>query len=157
MDARIGIGQEQRAVVALELSKILSDEFILYTKSRKAHWNVEGPEFYSYHKFFEAQYEFVDEVIDDVAERIRSLGHCTPATFKEFLRLTRLTEQSSELNNGVGFIKELLFDHEAIIVQLRKSINVFLNDYGDAGTSDFITGLMERHEKMAWMLRAHLR
>jgi starvation-inducible DNA-binding protein len=156
MDAKIGIKQKLLEKVAFELSKLLADEFLLYTKTRNAHWNVEGPDFHSVHKFFEDQYEFLDEAMDDVAERIRSIGHYAPASLKEFLKLTRLTEQVSETNDSKGFIKQLLADHETIIIQLRENINVFMNDFHDAGSSDFITGLMERHEKMAWMLRAHL-
>jgi starvation-inducible DNA-binding protein len=108
------------------------------------------------HVFFESQYEQLDEVMDSVAERIRQLGHYAPATLKEFLSLTHLTEKLSEKNNSQGFIRELLADHESIIIFLRENINRFADDFKDAGTSDFITGLMEEHEKMAWMLRAHL-
>lgn len=157
MEAKIGIKQKHLAKVAFELSTILADEFLLYTKTRNAHWNVEGPDFHSAHKFFEFQYEFLDEAMDDVAERIRSIGHDAPATLKELLKLTRLTEDSREANDSAGYMKSLLMDHEAIIMRLRECINVIMNEYQDAGTSDFITGLMERHEKMAWMLRAHLK
>jgi starvation-inducible DNA-binding protein len=156
MEATIGIKQKLIAKVVDDLTKILADEFVLYAKTRNAHWNVEGSDFYSAHKFFEKQYEFLDEAMDDVAERIRSLGHYAPATLKEFLKLTRLTEQLREKNSSTGFIKELLADHEAIIMELRGRIDLFATEYKDAGSSDFVTGLMERHEKMAWMLRAHL-
>jgi len=157
MEANIGIKQELLAKEAYELAKILADEFLLYTKTRNAHWNVEGSDFHSVHKFFESQYELLDEAMDDVAERIRFLGHYAPATLKEFLKLTKLTEQFREANTSLSFMKELLSDHETIIIHLRENINVFVNDYQDAGSSDFITGLMEKHEKMAWMLRAHLK
>ena len=156
MEAKIGIKQKLITKTVEDLCKLLADEFVLYTKTRNAHWNVEGPDFHAAHKFFEEQYELLDEVMDDVAERIRSLGHYAPATLKEYLKLTKLTEQSREKNSSAGFIKELLTDHEAIIFELRERINIFMDEYKDAGTSDFITGLMERHEKLAWMLRAHL-
>lgn len=156
MDAKIGINPKLMAKVALELSKILADEFLLYTKTRNAHWNVEGPDFHAAHKFFEEQYETLDETMDDTAERIRSLGHYAPATMKEFLQLTRLSEKSSG-NSSTGFIKTLLTDHESIIMNLRESVSTFAEQYKDAGSSDFVTGLMEKHEKMAWMLRAHLK
>ena len=94
--------------------------------------------------------------MDNVAERIRQLGHYAPATLKEFLSLTHLTEKLGGKNNSQGFIKELLADHESIIIFLRENANRFADDFKDAGTSDFITGLMEQHEKMAWMLRSHL-
>lgn len=156
MEASIGIKQKFVSKVTEDLSRLLADEFVLYVKTRNAHWNVEGQDFHAAHKFFEEQYEFLELAIDDVAERIRSLGHYAPATLKEYLKLTHLTEQSREKNSSLGFIKDLLADHEAIIIQLRSRIDVFVAKYKDAGSSDFITGLMERHEKIAWMLRAHL-
>jgi starvation-inducible DNA-binding protein len=157
MNPQIGIKSENLSQVAHMLNVVLADEFVLYTKTRRAHWNVEGPDFYEKHKFFEAQYEQIDEIMDDVAERIRSLGHYAPSTLKDFLALTHLSERLHEANDGHGLIKELLSDHESIIIHLRESINPFATDLKDLGTSDFITGLMETHEKMAWMLRAHLR
>ena len=157
MNASIGISPGNLQAVATTLSKVLADEFLLYTKTRNAHWNVEGADFHSMHIFFEQQYEQLDDIMDGVAERIRQLGHYAPATLQSFLSLTHLTEKLGERNDSLGFIKELLTDHENIIIFLRENINRFANDYGDAGTSDYITGLMETHEKMAWFLRAHLK
>lgn len=157
MQPNIGIKPANLAAGAEILSSFLADEFLLYTKTRNAHWNVEGPDFHDKHKFFESQYEALDEIMDAVAERIRTLGHYAPGTLSAFLKLTHLTEMNREKNDSQGFIKELLADHEGIIVFLRENINRFANELNDAGTSDFITGIMETHEKMAWMLRAHLR
>lgn len=156
MEPAIGIKKENLSKVAHILNGFLADEFLLYLKTRNAHWNVEGPDFHAMHKFFEAQYEQLDDIMDDVAERIRSLGHYAPATLKTYLEITHLAELVSEKNDSAGFIKQLLGDHESIITRLRENVNYFANDLQDAGTSDFITGLMETHEKMAWMLRAHL-
>ncbi|HSY09737.1 MAG TPA: DNA starvation/stationary phase protection protein [Candidatus Dormibacteraeota bacterium] len=156
MNTNIGIADKNRKAVTVELTKLLADEFLLYTKTRNAHWNIEGKDFHSVHIFFESQYEQLDEAMDNVAERIRQLGHYAPATLKEFLSLTHLTEKLGGENNSQGFIKELLADHESIIIFLRENVNRFADDFKDAGTSDFITGLMEQHEKMAWMLRSHL-
>lgn len=156
MKAQIGIKEEALAKIALELSKILADEFVLYVKTRNAHWNVEGPDFHDKHIFFEAQYNAIDDIVDDVAERIRTIGHYAPASLKDYLKLTQLTEANREANDGAGFIKELLSDHEGIIIRLRENVDRFAADK-DFGTSDFITGLMKTHEKMAWMLRSHLK
>ena len=156
MKPQIGISEENLSTVSYELNKLLADELLLYIKTRKAHWNVEGPDFYSKHKFFEDQYEQLDEVMDDLAERIRSLGHYAIASIAEFSGLTHLTEQTRGKNDGAGFIKELLMDHESLITRLRINIVRFAEEFKDQGSSDFITSLMERHEKMAWMLRAHL-
>lgn len=143
--------------VAIALSKVLADETVLYIKTKNAHWNVEGPDFYVMHKFFESQIIQLDETIDSVAERIRTIGHYAPATLSAYLSLTHLTEKTREKNDSQGFITDLLVDHESIIVVLREHIKSISNDQNDLGTSDFITGLMETHEKMAWFLRSHLK
>jgi len=156
MQANIGIKEKDLAEVAHSLGKILADEFVLYTKTRKAHWCVTGPDFHNMHLFFEGQYNQLEEIVDEVAERIRTLGHFPPASLKEFLELTHLTEQSRGGNKSADFINELLADHESILIHLRENIDGYANRLHDAGTSDYITGLMETHEKMAWMLRAHL-
>ena len=157
MGTIIGINAENRQAVANELIKLLADEFILYTKTRNAHWNVEGPDFHAMHLFFESQYEQLDDIMDGVAERVRQLGHFAPATVKSFLELTHLTEKVADKNNSLTFIKELLEDHESIIEFIRGNIEPFASKYHDYGSSDYITGLLEEHEKMAWMLRAHLK
>ena len=157
MKANIGINEHDLLEVSKALNSLLADEFVLYTKTRNAHWNVEGPDFHTMHLYFEAQYNELDDIMDSVAERIRSLGHYAPATLKSFLELTHLTEQLREKNDSAGFIKELLGDHESIIVYLRGLITPLVDKFHDLGTSDYLTGLMETHEKMAWMLRSHLK
>lgn len=157
MKPQIGISNDNLIAVAHALNGFLADEFILYLETKNAHWNVEGPDFHTMHKFFEEQYDQLDEIMDEVAERIRALGHYAPATMKAYLELTHLTEQSREKNDSGGFIKELLLDHESIIKRLRANINTFANELNDIGTSDFITGLIQKHENMAWMLRTHLK
>lgn len=154
---QIGINETNRQAVASELAKILADENVLYIKTKNAHWNIEGVDFYDKHKFFETQFGQLDEMIDRVAERIRSIGHYAPATLKSYLSLTHLTEATREKNDSQGFIKVLLEDHESIILILREHIKSFSNKFHDLGTSDFITGLMENHEKMAWFLRSYLK
>ncbi|MFD2571967.1 Dps family protein [Spirosoma soli] len=157
MQTSIGISAENRDVVAHELAKLLADEFVLYTKTLNAHWNLEGIDFHSVHVYFEDLYNQSAEIVDNVAERIRQLGHYAPATLKNFLQLTHLTEQDKDGNDSRSLIKKLLSDHESVIEFIRGNINEFANAHKDAGTSDFITGLLEKHEKIAWMLRAHLK
>ena len=156
MKTSIGIKQENLSKVTEILSVVLADEFVLLTKTKKAHWNVEGADFYNKHLFFEQQYNQLDEIVDSVAERIRTLGHYAPASLKEYLALTHLSEHALETNDSLTYMNELLCDHESILIHLRENINNFASELRDAGTSDYITGLLENHEKMAWMLRAHL-
>ena len=157
MEINIGINQKNRQSVAFELSKILADEFVLFTKTKNAHWNVEGIDFYDKHKLFEELANQLNDSVDSIAERIRTFGHIAPASLKSYLQLTQLAESKQSKYDSQSFIKELLSDNETIINHLRKNINIFANDYEDLGTSDFITGLMQDHEKTAWLLRTLLK
>ena len=157
MKTSIGISESNRKTVADQLGKLLADEFVLYTKTLNAHWNLEGPDFHSVHLYFEELYEQSQEIADTVAERIRQLGHYAPATLKDFTELTHLTEKMKGGNTSQDLIKNLLGDHESIIEFIRSNIKEFDEAHKDAGTSDFVTSLMEKHEKIAWMLRAHLK
>ena len=115
-----------------------------------------GLKFNDLHKFFGGQYEALSEIVDDVAERVRSLGGKSLGTLTEFLKTARLRETPGKHPNALGMISDLLADHESVIRSLRGDLATCLDAYGDAGTSDFLTGLMEKHEKMAWMLRSFL-
>src|SRR5690606_10404750 len=137
-------------------NKVLADEYVLYTKTRNYHWNVEGPNFNEMHKFYEEQYEVLDEIIDEVAERVRAIGHYSEGRLKDFLSLTNLDEPTYT-NKQSEQLKNLLNDHEVIIQNLRRLITEFAERHKDLGTSDFVTGLMEKHEKMAWFIRSYLK
>jgi starvation-inducible DNA-binding protein len=156
MHPNIGLSDEQREGVVGILNTLLADEYLLYTKTRNYHWNVVGLQFNDLHKFFEAQYNALNEIVDDVAERSRALGGSALGTMTEFLKFTRLKEDSGYYPEARNMIANLLADHEALICHLRVDLETCAEAYHDAGTNDFLTGLMEQHEKMAWMLRAFL-
>ena len=156
MAPNIGLSGEQREGVVTILNTLLADEYVLYTKTRNYHWNVVGLQFNDLHKFFETQYEALDEFVDEVAERARTVGGRASGTLDEFIRSTRLKEHPGRVPEAREMLADLLADHEAVIRTLRSDLATALDKHGDAGTSDFLTGLMEKHEKMAWMLRAFL-
>jgi starvation-inducible DNA-binding protein len=156
MKPNIGLSDEQRKGVVDILHNVLSDEYVLYTKTRNYHWNVVGPQFNDFHKFFEGQYNELSDIVDEVAERVRALGENSLGTISEFSQRTRLKEHPGQYPSAQGMAKDLLDDHEAIIRTLRKDLEICADTYHDIGTNDFLTGLMEKHEKMAWMLRALL-
>jgi starvation-inducible DNA-binding protein len=156
MHPNIGLLDEQREGVVAILNTLLADEYLLFTKTRNYHWNVVGPQFNDLHRFFEAQYNELNEIVDDVAERSRALGGNAFGTMIEFLKATRLKEESGYYPEAGHMIANLLADHETLICHLRTDLETCAEQYHDAGTTDFLTGLMEQHEKMAWMLRAFL-
>ena len=152
----IDLSDEALKGVVQILNRLLADEYVTYTKTRNYHWNVVGPQFNDLHKFFQAQYEELNDIVDEVAERARTLGGWAQGTLGEFLQNTRLKEHPGEYPNARTMIANILHDHEAIIRTLRVDLETCADEYHDIGTNDFLTGLMERHEKMAWMLRAFL-
>ena len=153
----IGIQESHRAEVAKLLGQLLADEHVLYIKLRNYHWNVEGMYFQPLHALFEEQYNELAVQIDDIAERIRSLGHYAPGSMAAFRELARLQESDHLGGHAENMLKNILADHEMIIQVLRHDLEDCMEKYHDAGTSDFLTALMEVHEKMAWMVRSHLR
>ena len=154
MKPNIAINDAQRAAVVEILNTLLSDEYLLYTKTRNYHWNVVGPQFNDLHKFFEAQYEELDGIVDEVAERARALGGNALGTLAELTQHARLKEQPGQYPDAKGMLAALVADHEALIRSLRTDAEVTIDKHKDAGTNDFLIGLMEKHEKMSWMLRA---
>jgi starvation-inducible DNA-binding protein len=155
MKPDIGINEVHRQSVAEELNKLLADEVVLYFQVRNYHWNIEGENFNQMHLFFEKQFTELDEIMDAVAERIRMIGHYTEARLADYIRLTQLVEQPYS-NDQKKQLKYLLSSQETIVKNLRKLIVLFDDKYKDAGSCDFVTQLIGKHEKMAWMTRAYL-
>jgi starvation-inducible DNA-binding protein len=156
MKPNIGLSEKKLSTVTELLSVVLADQVTLYTKTRKFHWNVGGESFMELHKLFENQYKQLEESIDETAERISKLGGKTIGTMEEFGKLTSLKEHPAKYPSSKDMIKELLEDHETIIIHLRKSIDLCSEKLRDAGSADFLTGLMEQHETIAWTLRRYL-
>jgi starvation-inducible DNA-binding protein len=156
MKPNIGLSDKGRESVVQILNTLLADEYLLYTKTRNYHWNVVGPQFNELHKFFESQYGDLNGMVDEIAERARSVGGSASGTLVEFLNQTRLKEQPGKYPEASEMISDLLADHEAIIRFLRDDLTTCAEKHNDMGTSDFLTGLMEQHEKMTWMLRSFL-
>lgn len=156
MKPQIGISEKNLDHVITLLSVELSNEMTLYVKTRKAHWNVSGESFMELHKLYENQYKQLEEAIDEIAERIGKLGKKTIGTMSEFSKLSSIKENPGKYFSSKDTIKELLKDHERITIQLRADIEDCASKYKDAGTADFLTGLMEHHETTAWVLRRYL-
>lgn len=156
MKPNIGISEKNLSAITDLLAIALADEVTLYTKTRKFHWNVSGESFMELHKLFEGQYKKLEEYIDEVAERINKLGSKTIGTMHEFGKLASIKEHPGKYPSSKEMIQELLTDHESVVVQLRKSVDECDEKYKDAGTTDFLTGLMVEHETIAWTLRRYL-
>ena len=152
----LGVAVEGLDAESAMLNKLVADESALYTKTRNYHWNIIGPDFIALHLLLEVQYEQLADFTDDVAERVRTLGGNAIGTMREFQQTTRLPEFPAEYPPAPMMIRGLLLDHETMIRQIRSDAADCLAMYSDTGTNNFLIDLMNKHEKMAWKLRAHI-
>ncbi|WP_027377709.1 Dps family protein [Kaistella palustris] len=157
MKPDLGITVKNLNAVNALLNKVLADANVLYIKLRKFHWNLSGDNFMELHLLFEDQYQKVAEAADAVAERISTLGGEAIGTTTEFAKESQLQENPGKLPDTQGMLKELVNDHESIVKSLRKYVDDTEEKYEDKGTSDFLTALMQAHEKMAWKLRKYFK
>lgn len=155
MKPEIGISDKHLHKNVHLLAVLLADEMLLYIKTRKFHWNVSGESFMELHKLFEHQYSELEITIDAIAERINKLGSKTIGTMKEFVELARLKESPDNYPSQKDMMKELLKDYDTLISEIRKDIDESSNNK-DAGTTDFLTGILQDHESTAWILRRYL-
>jgi len=152
----IGLTDEQREGVNNLLNSDLSDSYLLLVKTKKYHWDVVGPQFRSLHLMWDEQYQILSTTIDSIAERVRTLGGYPVGTMQGFLKLATIKEHAGDVPLATGMVANLVEDHEQIIRNLREHIDKCGDDFHDQGTADFLTGLMEGHEEMAWMLRSFI-
>lgn len=152
----IGLTEEQRQGVAELLNKDLADAYLLLVKTKKYHWDVVGPQFRTLHQLWEEQYMALTETIDSIAERVRTLGGYPIGTMEGFLKVASLKEHGGDVPVATQMVARLVDDHEQVIRNLREHIDSCSEKFHDEGTADFLTGIMEGHEQMAWMLRSFI-
>jgi len=152
----MGLKSADRKRVAQGLTRALASTYMVYVKTHNYHWNVTGPLFQPLHGLFEDQYKMLAEAIDEIAERIRSLGYRAPGTMHEFLKLSHIREDEPDaVPEAEDMVMNLQQDHETITAAGRKLIHM-ADEAGDDATSDLVTKQIEFHEKTAWMLRSFL-
>ncbi len=154
MDIEIGLSKENREALRDCLLKLLCDVYSTYLRTQKFHWNIEGKEFYSLHLLLEKQYEDLEEAIDEIAERVRSLGYPVKASFTYFKENTSIPEEK-EANTASDMLQLLINSHEIVIRNARK-VATFADEVADHGTVDMLGRRIGVHEKFAWMLRSSL-
>lgn len=150
----IGLSPQARSGIVEVLSVVLADEYTFYTKLRKYHWNVEGPQFVSLHQIFEEQYTLIETVIDELAERIRQYGAMSPGTLAEFKEHTRLEEKPGHNPDARKMVSDIAADHAAMVRHLREDVSKVGEEMGDVASEDFLTGLLQLHQKQMWMMQA---
>ena len=138
------------------LNKLLANEYTLFTKTLNYHWNVTGPRFNSLHKFLEEQYQALLVTLDDVAERVRTKGSYPLGTVEQMSQYSSLDETNSKRMSAEQMINDLLKDHLTIQETIKEGLKDRKMLDEDPGTEDFLTGVLQKHEKTSWMLQAQL-
>lgn len=150
----IGINEGDRTAIAEGLSRLLADTYTLYLKTHNFHWNVTGPMFQTLHTMFETQYTELAVAVDDIAERIRSLGFPALGTYSDFVRLSSIPETTG-VPKAEDMIRLLVEGNESVVRTARAAFPA-AEQAGDESTADLLTERMRLHEKTAWMLRSLL-
>ncbi len=150
----IGISDKHRAQIAKGLSGLLADSYTLYLTTHNFHWNVTGPMFNTLHLMFMGQYTEQWNALDQIAERIRALGHPAPGTYKEFIKLASISEVEG-VPKALDMVRHLVSAQEATARTARKLFPL-VSEANDQPTGDLLTQRIEIHEKTAWMLRSLL-
>jgi len=152
MDINIGINSEDRVKISDAIQVLLANTYTLYLKTHGYHWNVEGPHFQQLHLQFMEQYTEMWTAVDELAERIRALGHYAPSSYGQMAKLSTIKEESGT-PDWTQMVQTLAHGHEEVAKSARQVLRI-AEDIGDDATADVVTPRITLHEKTAWMLRA---
>jgi starvation-inducible DNA-binding protein len=153
-EVQMGLERVDKKSIAQGLCRVLADTYTLYLKTHKFHWNVQGPLFSSLHLLFEQQYSEMALAVDEIAERIRTLGVLAPGSYREFQSLTSIPEEDHH-PNAHEMVRLLAEGHETVAATIRDMFDIPA-ELGDEPTVDMLTGRLVVHEKATWMLRSIL-
>ncbi len=145
-------GEHVKQECAEALAKVLADTFILYLKTHNFHWNVEGPQFRALHEMFEEQYRDLWDSIDEIAERIRALGHPAPGTMDKFKVLAEVSE-SALIPSAAEMLQQLVNDNEITTRTIRAALST-AQSAGDEATAGLLSDRLTYHEKQLWMMKS---
>ncbi|MHA7776891.1 Dps family protein [Roseibium sp. M-1] len=150
---RTGIADDVRRQLALHLSVLLAETYMLTVKSHLYHWNVVGPLFKSIHDLTEEHYENLFAATDDLAERIRALGHRAPVNVDDGKLTLTIALPAGGMPSAEDMIEDLVQSHEILAAEMR-DMAAYAGDNNDPVTEDLLTQRITFHDKAAWMLRA---
>ncbi len=148
------MSSEAKNKTALALTHLLADSYTLYLKTHNFHWNVTGPMFTTLHTLFETQYTELALAVDEIAERIRALGHRAPGSYREFAELSTVKDADS-VPAAQDMIRILEKDLATVVASAKKVFEA-AEKSNDQATGDLAVRRMDISEKNAWMLRSHL-
>jgi starvation-inducible DNA-binding protein len=151
---RIGLNTEKSEHLAQKLNELLANYQIFYMNARGFHWNIKGEKFFELHLKFEELYNDALIKIDEIAERVLTLGFTPVHTYSDFLKLSSVKEVK-HISFGPEAIAEVLKGYE-VILPLERELLSLSGDSGDEGTNALMSDYIREQEKSIWMYSAYL-
>jgi starvation-inducible DNA-binding protein len=143
------------SAVVKALNLLLADSYSLMANTHYAHWNVEGPGFFSLHKAFEEQYETLFKNIDEIAERVRGLDAYALGGLRNFVKESGIAELDTP-QGAKDYVAALVVAHEKTIEDAVVARDA-AEEVNDLETQDFVIGIIQWHQKTSWMLKSYLK
>lgn len=148
----VGHSKLEIAELVQVMNKLLANYSIHYQKLRNFHWNVQGPDFFDLHEKFEEQYNFAQQAIDDIAEKIRVFGQTPLSTLKDYLEVADIKESGTDLT-GLEMVREVLKDQQTLLQHMNATLD-YATYYNDRSTEYLIKEMVNQTEKYHWMWTA---
>lgn len=150
----LGIGEQKAKEIAGKLNALLANYQVLYTNARGFHWHVKGKTFFELHLKFEEIYNDLQVKIDEIAERILTLGDVPNNNFSDYLKQSVIKEVSNETDGTKGL--QYILDGLLEILKLERELLALSGEVNDEGTNALMSGYITEHEKSVWMYGSYL-
>ena len=150
----IGLDNDKAKVLAEKLNELLANYSIFYQNTRGYHWNIKGEKFFELHVKFEELYNDLILKIDEVAERILTLGHTPKHNYSDY-RATSQIKESAQVSDGIAAVGDILSSFQVIII-LQRELLTLSSDTDDEGTSALMSDYISAQEKLVWMYSSFL-
>ena len=150
----IGLDSKKAAQLAEKLNELLANYSLFYQNTRGYHWNIKGEKFFELHLKFEELYNDLLLKVDEVAERILTLGHSPNHNYSDYKKTSKITE-STKVSDGITAVKEILNSFQTVIMLQRELLSLSA-EAGDEGTNALMSDYIRLQEKLVWMYSAFL-
>jgi len=150
----IGLSKKESKTLANELNVLLASFQLHYQNLRGLHWNIQGDKFFELHVKYEELYNRAQVIIDDIAERILTLGGTPIHTFEDYIKVSKIKslKNISNGNKGVTYLLEA----QKELISIERRILSLSDSASDEGTNSLISDLITEKEKQSWMFKAWL-
>ena len=150
----IGLREEDCKNIAEKLNILLANYSVFYQNTRGAHWNIKGDQFFVLHPKFEELYDNLVLKIDEIAERILTLGHVPNHNYSDYLKVSTIKE-SKEVHNSKKCVEDILNSFK-VVIDLQRELLEITDKANDEGTNALVSGYITEQEKDVWMYNAYL-